>query len=168
MGPLHKQVTLLSNGLLCHSCIPPRRSLSTFTLSRFLPDGYSDEWVRERGEWPPAALHEQQAIKKRDSTEREMEESDISWGNIKIKSAQSKEAEGYHDPQCFAADSSQATLNIEFVVKMWKSSSLSLSRCGHIQGIHISFPLVSSGQSCKLFSKSIFLWGLKTFYISSL
>ena len=43
---LHKQVTLLSNGLLCHSCTPPPRSLTTFTHSRF-PAGRLQWWMSE-------------------------------------------------------------------------------------------------------------------------
>lgn len=79
---LHKQVTLLSNGLLCHSCTPPPRSLTAFTHSRFLPDDYSDEWVRRSAVRPPAALHKQHTIKKESDfliggTERVMEESQL-------------------------------------------------------------------------------------------
>lgn len=96
---LHKQVTLLSNGLLCHSRTPPWRFLSphphthTHTYRRFLPDDYGDEWARQSAVWPPAALHKttnHQADFLLDGTVRVMEESDASWGSINVKSTQKK------------------------------------------------------------------------------
>lgn len=130
--PLHKQVTLLSNGLLCHSC-----TFATSTRSRFLP-GRLRWWMRA-----PAALHKPRTISSKRETDlllgatpSVMEGSDTSWGN--------KEAGGAHrDPQCFASRFLVGHIGYwVWAIKRQKSFSLSVrSYSASYTCTLISFPL---------------------------